>query len=61
MRLAREQPVDAEPHPFAVALDDISLDVRGGEIVVIAGVAGNGQDELFDALSGERAPMPRRR
>ena len=29
------------------------LDVRGGEIVAIAGVAGNGQDELFDALSGE--------
>ena len=27
----------------------------GGEIVAIAGVAGNGQDELFDALSGERA------
>src|SRR5262249_37080130 len=37
----------------AVSLDDISLDVRGGEIVSIAGVAGNGQDELFDALSGE--------
>ncbi|MEX2318836.1 MAG: ATP-binding cassette domain-containing protein, partial [Bauldia sp.] len=42
------------PHAFAVALDDISLNVRGGEIVSIAGVAGNGQDELFDALSGER-------
>jgi ABC-type uncharacterized transport system ATPase subunit len=41
------------PHPFAVALNDVSLDVRGGEIVSIAGVAGNGQDELFDALSGE--------
>jgi general nucleoside transport system ATP-binding protein len=33
--------------------------VRGGEIVGIAGVAGNGQDELFAALSGERlAPVP---
>jgi general nucleoside transport system ATP-binding protein len=42
-----------KPHPFAVALDNVSLDVRGGEIVSIAGVAGNGQDELFDALSGE--------
>jgi xanthine dehydrogenase accessory protein XdhC len=41
------------PHPFAVALDDVSLDVRSGEVVSIAGVAGNGQDELFDALSGE--------
>ena len=41
--------------PFAVALKDISLDVRAGEVVAIAGVAGNGQSELFDALSGERA------
>src|SRR4029077_17012748 len=39
--------------PFAVALDDVSLEVRGGEVVSIAGVAGNGQDELFGALSGE--------
>ena len=28
--------------------------MRGAEIVGIAGVAGNGQDELFGALSGER-------
>ena len=40
--------------PFSVALKDISLDVKGGEVVAIAGVAGNGQSELFDALSGER-------
>ena len=39
--------------PFGVALEDISLEVRGGEIVGVAGVAGNGQDELFAALSGE--------
>ena len=39
---------------FSVALKDISLDVRAGEIIAIAGVAGNGQSELFDALSGER-------
>ena len=32
----------------------ISLELRGGEILGIAGVAGNGQDELFAALSGER-------
>jgi simple sugar transport system ATP-binding protein len=32
----------------------VSLEVRGGEILGIAGVAGNGQDELFAALSGER-------
>jgi general nucleoside transport system ATP-binding protein len=35
-------------------LENVSLEVRGGEIVGIAGVAGNGQDELFAALSGER-------
>ncbi|HEY2754636.1 MAG TPA: ABC transporter ATP-binding protein [Pseudolabrys sp.] len=35
-------------------LKDISLEVKGGEIFGIAGVAGNGQDELFGALSGER-------
>ena len=39
--------------PFGVPLEDISLEVRGGEIVGVAGVAGNGQDELFAALSGE--------
>ena len=43
---------------FAVPLSDITLDVRAGEIVAIAGVAGNGQRELFDALSGER-PLER--
>jgi simple sugar transport system ATP-binding protein len=44
--------------PHGVRLDGISFDVRGGEIFGIAGVAGNGQDELFAALSGERlAPM----
>jgi len=42
------------PHPFAVALKDIRLDVSAGEIVGIAGIAGNGQSELFEALSGER-------
>jgi general nucleoside transport system ATP-binding protein len=40
--------------PHGTRLQSISLEVRGGEIVGIAGVAGNGQDELFAALSGER-------
>jgi len=40
--------------PHGTHLDDVSLEVRGGEIVGIAGVAGNGQDEFFAALSGER-------
>ena len=39
--------------PFAMPLKDVSLAVRSGEILAIAGVAGNGQGELFDALSGE--------
>ncbi|MDD9875665.1 MAG: ATP-binding cassette domain-containing protein, partial [Gammaproteobacteria bacterium] len=41
-----------------VALKDISFAVRGGEIVGIAGVAGNGQDELLSALCGESPPKP---
>lgn len=40
--------------PFAVELRNISLAVRAGEVVAIAGVAGNGQSEFFDAVSGER-------
>jgi simple sugar transport system ATP-binding protein len=37
-----------------VRLRNISLELKGGEILGIAGVAGNGQDEFFAALSGER-------
>ncbi|WP_103223391.1 ABC transporter ATP-binding protein [Roseibium marinum] len=39
--------------PFATALNSISLELHAGEVVAIAGVAGNGQGELFDAISGE--------
>ena len=39
--------------PFSVPLRDISLEVFPGEVVGIAGVAGNGQGEFFEALSGE--------
>ncbi len=39
--------------PFAVTLKNVAMKVRTGEILAIAGVAGNGQGELFDALSGE--------
>ena len=41
------------PNPFGTTLKDISFSVRHGEILGIAGVAGNGQDELMLALSGE--------
>jgi len=39
--------------PFGVSLLEVSLEVRSGEIVGIAGVSGNGQKELLAALSGE--------
>jgi simple sugar transport system ATP-binding protein len=38
---------------FAVALEHVALDVHEGEIVGIAGVSGNGQQELLAALAGE--------
>jgi simple sugar transport system ATP-binding protein len=40
--------------PHGTYLHNISFEVKGGEILGIAGVAGNGQDEFFAALSGER-------
>jgi len=39
--------------PFGTELKNINLSLRGGEIVGIAGVSGNGQKELLAALSGE--------
>ncbi|MEN3364306.1 MAG: ral nucleoside transport system ATP-binding protein, partial [Burkholderiales bacterium] len=43
----------AKSHPFATTLSGISFDLHAGEIVGIAGVSGNGQQELLAALSGE--------
>ncbi|PYY85715.1 ABC transporter ATP-binding protein [Pseudomonas sp. TKO26] len=42
------------PDPFGCSLKAIDLSLRSGEIVGIAGVAGNGQDELLALLSGEQ-------
>ncbi|MCW5658180.1 MAG: ABC transporter ATP-binding protein [Burkholderiaceae bacterium] len=38
------------------AVRALRLDVRAGEIVGVAGVSGNGQRELMQALTGQRAP-----
>ena len=38
-----------------MALKEVSLDVRSGEILGIAGVSGNGQRELAEAIAGLRA------
>jgi general nucleoside transport system ATP-binding protein len=40
-----------------VRVDHVSFSVREGEIVGIAGVAGNGQSELLEALAGIRRPI----
>lgn len=43
---------------FGMPLRDITIDIRSGEVLGIGGVAGNGQDELLAALSGE-ADVPK--
>ncbi|MDB5807196.1 MAG: transporter [Betaproteobacteria bacterium] len=40
--------------PFGTSLKNISMRVHAGEILGIAGISGNGQSELLDALAGER-------
>jgi simple sugar transport system ATP-binding protein len=40
-----------------VAVNDLSLTVRSGEIVGIAGVQGNGQSALVECLTGLRSPL----
>lgn len=44
----------ASDDPFGIDLKDIHLDIHGGEIVGIAGVSGNGQQELLTVISGEQ-------
>ncbi|MGB2893460.1 MAG: ABC transporter ATP-binding protein [Albidovulum sp.] len=43
----------ASPSAFGTSLKEVSFEVRQGEVLGIGGVAGNGQDELLAALSGE--------
>jgi simple sugar transport system ATP-binding protein len=53
VRLALERLSLPSPDPFGTNLEDITLDIRAGEIVGLAGVSGNGQQELMKAISGE--------
>ncbi len=46
--------VNALDDAGAVAVHDVSIAVRGGEIVGIAGVSGNGQRQLVEVLAGQR-------
>ena len=50
----------ARGYQFGIDLEKISMQVRAGEVVGVAGVSGNGQRELLYALSGEdtRADAP---
>jgi general nucleoside transport system ATP-binding protein len=57
-RLAVRRLSTLDDDPFAACLKDVSLEVRAGEILGIAGVAGNGQAELLAALSGESLSAP---
>lgn len=61
--LKADAPVGIEVHSLslrdasgATRLDNVSLQVRRGEILGIAGVAGNGQSALLEVLSGMTAP-----
>lgn len=46
--------VSLKPKGEVPVIDDVSFSVHEGEIFGIAGVSGNGQDELCDVLSGLR-------
>jgi len=48
----------ASPSPFGTPLRSVAFEVREGEVLGIGGVAGNGQDELLAALSGELRTAP---
>ena len=52
-RLVLNQLVDKAKTQQGISLHNINLTVHAGEIVGVAGVAGNGQDELLSAIAGE--------
>ena len=53
MRLVVDRLSVRSPHGFGTDLKDVGFAVAGGELLGVAGVAGNGQTELMEALSGE--------
>ena len=53
VRLRLQGLTQASDDPFGTALQNINLEIHAGEIFGIAGVSGNGQQELLSALSGE--------
>jgi len=55
-RLVVEDLSTTSEDPFGTELQHISFTVHGGEIVGVAGISGNGQQELLKAISGE-APL----
>ncbi len=49
--------IDVKPRDtFGIHLRNIELSLNAGEILGLAGVAGNGQDELVDLINGELVP-----
>ncbi|GAP08489.1 nucleoside ABC transporter ATP-binding protein [Anaerolinea thermolimosa] len=63
-RIARAGDVVLEVHDLVVTdaqkqitVDGVSFDVRAGEILGVAGVQGNGQTELVEAVTGLRQPV----
>jgi general nucleoside transport system ATP-binding protein len=55
-RVARLTGVSARNAQGSTALDDVSIEIRRGEIVGVAGVEGNGQRELALVLAGRMRP-----
>lgn len=52
--LLRLEHISARDDRGALALDDVSFDLRGGEVTGLAGVDGNGQHELAEVIGGQR-------
>lgn len=48
--------ISLSSRPGSVALHDVSFVLNEGRILGVAGVSGNGQDELLEVLAGMRAP-----